>query len=65
MITVNGESHPWREGLTLAELMAVVDPKQGIAVVRLDDRLVSRPNYAVTPVPDGAVLRLIPMVAGG
>lgn len=65
MIEVDGRSHPWREGLTLTELMAQVDPKGEIAVVRLNDTLVSRPNFRVTLVTDRAVIRLIPMVVGG
>ncbi len=65
MIEVDGRSRPWRRDLTLTELMAEVDPKAEIAVVRMNDKLVSRPNYRVTKVPDGAVLHLIPMVAGG
>lgn len=65
MIEVDGKPHPWQEDLTLAQLMDAVDPRQEIAVVKMGDRLVSRPNYATTRVPDGAVLRLIPMVAGG
>jgi thiamine biosynthesis protein ThiS len=65
MIQVDGEPFAWRVGLTLADLMAEIDPQQKTAVVRLGDRLVSRPNFAATPVPDGAEVRLIPMVAGG
>ncbi|MEJ2640507.1 MAG: hypothetical protein P8010_13115 [Desulfosarcinaceae bacterium] len=57
--------YPLRANLTLAGLMATVDPEGKIAVVRLGERLVSRPNYAVTVVPDGAEVRLIPMVVGG
>jgi sulfur carrier protein ThiS len=65
MITVDDKPYPWTTDLTLAELMAMVDPEGKIAVVRMGSRLVSRPNYAVTAVPDGAEVRLIPMVAGG
>jgi sulfur carrier protein len=65
MITVDGEPYIWRADLTLADLMAKVDPEKKIAVVRMGARLVSRPNYAVTVVPDNAEVRLIPMVAGG
>ena len=32
--------------------MAQVDPKGEIAVVRLGDKLVSRPNFCATQVPD-------------
>jgi thiamine biosynthesis protein ThiS len=65
MIEVDGRSRPWPRDLTLAELMAQVDPRGEIAVVRMNDRLVSRPKFKSTAVPDGAVIRLIPMVAGG
>jgi sulfur carrier protein len=65
MIEVNGQSLAWRPDLTLETLMPQVDPKGEIAVVRLGDRLVSRPNFGATPIPEGAVIHLIPMVAGG
>lgn len=65
MITVDGQSRVWRKGLTMADLMVQVDPKGSIAVVRMNDRLVSRPNYDTMEVPDGAVIHLIPLVAGG
>jgi thiamine biosynthesis protein ThiS len=65
MIEVDGRSRPWPRDLTLAELMTQVDPRGEIAVVRMNDRLVSRPKFKSTAVPDGAVIRLIPMVAGG
>jgi thiamine biosynthesis protein ThiS len=65
MIEVDGRSRPWLRDLNLAELMAQVDPRGEIAVVRMNDRLVSRPKFKSTAVPDGAVIRLIPMVAGG
>jgi sulfur carrier protein ThiS len=65
MITVDDKPYPWTVDLTLAELMAKVDPEGQVAVVRLGTRLISRPNYAVTAVTDGAEVRLIPMVAGG
>lgn len=65
MIEVDGRPRSWRRDQTLAELLAQVDPKGEIAVVRMNDRLVSRPNFTRTAVPDGAVILLIPMVAGG
>jgi sulfur carrier protein len=65
MITVDGEPFPWRADMTLADLMAKVDPENKVAVVRMGVRLVSRPNYEATPVPKGAEVRLIPLVAGG
>jgi sulfur carrier protein ThiS len=36
-----------------------------VAVVRLNGRLVSRPNFALTLVPDHAQVDLLPVIAGG
>jgi len=33
--------------------------------VRINGKLVSRPNFGETPVPDQARINLIPMIAGG
>ena len=49
----------------MASLLAQLDDGHIYAVVNLDGRLVSRPNFNTTPVPDGARVRLIPMIAGG
>ncbi len=65
MIRVAGREHPWRPGLTLADLLAETDALEGIPVVRIGEQYVSRPNFAKTPVPDGAEVFPIPMIAGG
>lgn len=56
---------PWQEGLTLARLLAVLEDGHRYAVVRLNGKLVSRPHFATTTVPDGSQVTLIPMIAGG
>ncbi len=56
---------PWREGLTVAALLAELKDGHIYAVVKLDGKLVSRPHFETTPVPDGARLTPIPMIAGG
>ncbi len=65
MIVVDGIEIRWAPGLTVAELLSAVDADHRIAVVRLNGRLVSRPHFETTPVPDGAEVVLIPMIAGG
>ena len=55
----------WHEGLTLAGLLEQVADGQTYAVVKMDGRLVSRPNFEKTWVPDGARITPIPMIAGG
>ena len=49
----------------MATLLAQLDDGHIYAVVKLDGKLVSRPHFDTTPVPDGARVTLIPMIAGG
>ena len=65
MVTVDGQARCWQEGLTVASLLAQLDDGHIYAVVKLDGKLVSRPHFKTTPVPDGTRVRLIPMIAGG
>jgi sulfur carrier protein ThiS len=65
MIRVDGREHPWRTGLTVADLLAENAEAQDCPVVRVNEHYVSRPNFATTPVPDNAEVFFIPMIAGG
>ncbi|MBW2094258.1 MAG: sulfur carrier protein ThiS [Deltaproteobacteria bacterium] len=64
MIRVDGRQVPWHEGMTVSTLLAEVDA-HFYAVVRLNGKLVSRPNFETTLVPDNAEVILLPMIAGG
>lgn len=65
MVTVDGKQIEWQAGMTLTRLLDALKENQHVAVVRLDGKLVSLPNFADTTVPDGAVIEVIPLVAGG
>ncbi len=65
MIKVGDKEVAWQPGMTVASLLQNLDDRGFYAVVRLDGKLVSRPNFATTKVADGATVELIPMVAGG
>jgi sulfur carrier protein len=65
MIRVAGGEHPWREGMTVAELLAERGDAHDYPVVRINDHYVSRPNFAATTIPDESEVFLIPMIAGG
>ncbi|BBO71697.1 hypothetical protein DSCA_56270 [Desulfosarcina alkanivorans] len=65
MIYLDDREIPWQEGLTVAAMLAGLADGHLYAVVKLDGRLVSRPHFSTTPIPDGARVRLIPMIAGG
>jgi sulfur carrier protein len=65
MITVNGNTHPWREGLTVKE---VLDEKNYIfpmIIVKINDAFVPEDQYEVTPIRDGDDFWAIHLIAGG
>ncbi len=65
MIRVGGKSIPWRQGMTVAELLEELGDDYPYAVVRIGGRSVTRPHFPETPVPDEAEVFLVPMIAGG
>ena len=65
MITVSGDSHPWREGMTIIDLLEELSDPYSYAVVRINDKYVSKPNFDKTLIPDESEIFLIPMIAGG
>ena len=65
MIKVGDKQVPWHKGMTIATLLAEIGDSSFCAVVRLNGKLVSRPNFETTLVPDNAEVILLPMIAGG
>ena len=65
MITVGQEKIPWKEGMTVAQVLEAIADGHKYAVVRVNGKLVSRPNFEKTPVPDHAEFIPVPMIAGG
>ncbi len=65
MVTIGKEKVPWKEGLTIAQVLAALDDDYEYAVVRINGKLISRPNFENTPVTDNSEIIPIPMIAGG
>ena len=65
MIKVKGRDFPWRAGMTVGDLLRDLNDSYPYAVVRINGKHVSRPDFEKTPIPDGSEIYLIPMVAGG
>ena len=65
MIKVNDEELPWREGMTVTDLLNGLEDAHSYAVVRVNDKYVSKPNFDDYEIPDNAEIYLIPMVVGG
>lgn len=65
MIRVNGIQHTWSEGMTIEDLLRDLNNSSHCAVVRINDKHVSRPYFNQTLIPDEAEVFLLPMIAGG
>ena len=65
MIKVADKVVDWHEGMTITDLLNEINDPQPYAVVRIDNRYVSRPNFSKTAIPDNSEVFLIPMVVGG
>jgi sulfur carrier protein ThiS len=65
MIRVADKCIPWREGMTVTDLLNELNDTQAYSVVRIDDQYITKPNFAKTIIPDDVEVFLIPMIAGG
>ena len=65
MIRVGEKEIPWQEGLTVTQLLAKLNETYEYVAIRIDDKVVSRPNFDTTEVPDNCQVYLIPLIAGG
>jgi sulfur carrier protein ThiS len=65
MIRVGDRQIPWREGLTVTDILNELDDPYHYSVARVNGRLVSFPNFENSLVPDNAEIFLIPLISGG
>ena len=66
MILVNNRDEiPWEPGITVTRLLEICGYTSPHIHVFLDDELVQPPEYDTTPIPDGAEVRVLHMIAGG
>ncbi len=65
MIRVNGKKYSWYEGMTIKDLLNNFNKSHLYAVVRINDKHISRPYFEKTLIPDNSEVFLIPMIAGG
>ena len=64
-IRVNGEPRSVPAGLNVLDLLAVLGLEPDRVAVELDRRIVRKPDWATTPVADGASLEIVTFVGGG
>ena len=64
-LTVNGDPHPWREGLTIAELLREKVFTFPMKVIHVNDKLVKKAEWPSTVLHDGDVVQVVHLVSGG
>ena len=65
MIRVNGKKQPWHEGMTIEDLLEALGDPYPYAAVRINNRLVSKPNFKNHRIADDSEVFLIPLISGG
>lgn len=65
MLTVNGDPHPWREGLTVAELLKEKAFTFPMKVISVNKVLVLKPNYPTYVLADGDDVQVVHLTGGG
>ena len=65
MISLAGEPMPWHTGMTVSDLLQEIDDAHPYAVIKVNGKYVSRPDFDTYLLPDNAEIFLIPMIAGG
>jgi thiamine biosynthesis protein ThiS len=66
MIRVNNrEEVPWRDGMTVSDLLQSLNYTYHHIVVKVNGELVRRESYETYVVPEGADVKAIHLMAGG
>jgi len=64
-LTVNGEPHPWREGLTIEALLREKAYSFPLKVVFVNRRVVRKDEQASTVLRGGDVVEVVHLTGGG
>ncbi len=65
MITVNGRSFPWEEGLTVRKLLDKKNYTFAMIVVKINGRHIPPDEYETALINDGDDVQVIHMITGG
>ena len=66
MIRVNNQYDvEWRPGMTVQDVLDTLRFSFRMIVVKVDGKVVLRPDFAATPVQDGAQVEAIHLTSGG
>jgi sulfur carrier protein len=64
-ILVNGDPHPWRQGLTVEQLLQEKHFSFPLRVIFVNKQLVRKPEIPTTVLSDGDEVQVIHLIGGG
>ena len=64
-LTVNGDPHPWHEGLTIEVLLKEKTFTFPLRVIFVNKVLVKKDEYAEKVLADGDVVEVVHLIGGG
>ncbi len=64
-ITVNGNTVEWNEGMTVRDVLTVMNYTFRMLVIKVNGKIVKREAWDTFPVPDGADISVIHLMSGG
>ena len=64
-ITVNGDSHPWREGLTVEKLLEEKKYSFPLKIVYINKERIPKEDHHAKLIDDGDEVNVIHMMSGG
>ena len=64
-ILVNGESHAWRQGLTIAQLMIEKKFSFPLKTVFVNGKRIPKSEHAKTTLADGDQVQVLHLMSGG
>jgi len=65
MILVNGKEYEWKEGLTIQEILNVKKYTFPKIIVKINNNIIPKHEYATTLIHDGDEIKIIHLLAGG
>lgn len=65
MVRVGTTELPWFEGMTVADVLKESGDQYPYSVARVNEKLVSSPDFDKVVVSDGSEISFLPMIAGG
>ena len=65
MITVNGDTLAWHEGMTVRDVLTAKRYTFRMLVVRINGTVIPKTGFDIAVIPDGAVVDVIHLISGG